>query len=556
MCGFMGCIGASAGADDLLKGLPRLRRRGPDSHKVWSSSDRNVHLLHARLAIIDQDLRAAQPFYSPEFQVAVAFNGEIYNHAELRRLLPEYPFKTSSDTEVIMAVYLQKGTEGFRLLKGMFSIVIVDERRRKVFLLRDAVGKKPLFLMRFSEKVLFGSSLLPLAAASGRPVRIRPELLSDYWEKEFVPPHTTLFDGAEPVLPGRLIELDWNGRIVGSFECRSLSARIYQGEPLADVQKNIRTLLTGAVEKRLDPNHRPALLLSGGIDSTVICSLAADLWRKKGCKEPLALTLGSFLPGTNDELYARYAARRLKMRLTIVRPDLSRLGASVLAALDLQDEPLGMPSFFLLDRLVAAASKYSKILITGDGGDEVFLGYGKPADWYNSWKREGTPACEGLPPWMSEWGVRMAGESLLGHAFPKADRASAERGVELRCPLLDGDLVSYARSLPFEILTHGTRGKALLKDQIRDWPRWFIDRKKIGFAYNLRWLWRLNGYEGLREGIDGHAQAAFGRFLPEPLRRQPSRWSHGEIFKHFTSAWRLLAWSRFLGRVEEAHPQL
>ena len=146
----------------------------------------------------------------------------------------------------------------------------------------------------------------------------------------------------------------------------------------------------------------------------------------------------------------------------------------------------------------------------------------------------------------------MATDSLVGHMLAKADRASAEQGVELRCPLLDWDLVSYARSLPFEILVHGGRMKALLKDQLIDWPQWFLERRKVGFTYNLRWLWGLSNYAGLREAVDDRTVDTFDLYLPKVLRRKPVHWRTIDIFRHFEAAWRLLSWSRFLVRFDSA----
>src|SRR5438874_1686649 len=138
MCGFMGVVGRGG---DVEHGLPWLGRRGPDGHHVWSSADGGVRLLHCRLAIVDTDPRAEQPFRDRNRGITVALNGEIYNYRQLRRELADYPFRTESDTEVIVATYLDHGVDGFRQLNGMFAFVLVDETQRRVLLVRDAVGK-------------------------------------------------------------------------------------------------------------------------------------------------------------------------------------------------------------------------------------------------------------------------------------------------------------------------------------------------------------------------------------------------------------------------------
>jgi asparagine synthetase B (glutamine-hydrolysing) len=237
-----------------------------------------------------------------------------------------------------------------------------------------------------------------------------------------------------------------------------------------------------------------------------------------------------------------------------ITPDIGDFSESVIASLNLQDEPLGMISFFLLERLVNAAAQHGRILLTGDGGDEVFLGYGQPRDWRiekaepATSQRPEVTCGPALPDWFSAWGRDMATNSLVGHGFAKVDRASAEQGVEIRCPLLDWDLVSYARSLPYDLLFPVDRSKSLLKVMLKDWPQWFVERKKVGFVYNIRWFWRVTGHQGLREAIDPEAIVTFERHLPLALRQPPGQWKNQTIFSHFQHVWRLLSWSCFLSR--------
>jgi hypothetical protein len=154
-----------------------------------------------------------------------------------------------------------------------------------------------------------------------------------------------------------------------------------------------------------------------------------------------------------------------------------------------------------------------------------------------------------LPAWMSPWGVEMAGVALAGHGFTKADRASAEQGVELRCPLLDWDVMAYARSLPAARLFPRDTAKSLLKEQLSTWPEWFRERPKMGFTFNLRWLMALRGFAGLRESFVGPLDPALIALLPEPLRGSPSQWRSRDIFRHFSDVWKALAWHRFVQRV-------
>ena len=556
MCGFMGVIGQGV---EVSPGLPWLERRGPDSHAVWSSADGIASLLHCRLAIVDTDPRADQPFHAPALGVTVVLNGEIYNYKELRREFSDYTFRTQSDTEVIVAAYALYGLAGFRRLRGMFSFALFDEKRRRAFLVRDPIGKKPLYLLRRGAILLFGSSVLPLVACAKGGLTLNPAASHFYWDKAYVSADRSVVTQARPVLPGEVVELDWHGAEIGRSPCEPKPDLVYRGEGPAEVHRNIYDLLKLAVDSRLKNNPAPATLLSGGIDSTVVTQLVAERVRDASRSSPLrVLTLGALLPRTKDEYYARYAARQLGIQLQIIRLGKQRLSDAIVHALSVQDEPLGMPSYFLLHQMVEAAAAHGRVLITGDGGDEVFLGYRSPAEWK---KRPNEPSTEspfikvgpGPSEWMGAWARDVTGNTLVGHMFAKVDRASAEQGVEVRCPLLDWSLMCYLRSLPYEIVAGRGNLKSLLKSQLDGWPEWFIERPKLGFAFNLRWRWALSRFEGLRELVTDEAIETFGELVPSELRLHPRNWTTMAITRRFAEAWRLLVWSMFIRRFSEAN---
>jgi asparagine synthetase B (glutamine-hydrolysing) len=510
-------------------------------------------MLHTRLAIVDPDDRARQPFTDGGSRVTVTFNGEIYNYAELRRELDGYPFRTSSDTEVLIAAFLRWGIEGFKRLRGMFSCALVDERAQRVYLVRDPVGKKPLFVASWAGGLWFGSSVLAFVATSRVRPFIRTESLEAFWALTYIPPNDSILRDCSPVAPGEVLVFDFNGKSQGRWSCRPASAQETM-LPKQEALSRLDVLIRQSVIRRLHNNPHPVSLLSGGIDSTVITKCMA----KSGCGS--AITLRSLIPLTLDEGYARYAAWRLRLPLDLVSVGSRPLEEEVAWALDLQDEPLAVLSFFPLALLIRQAKNYGKILLTGDGADEVFLGYGRPADWTDG-KFNGTTDLTAypqlavgpdLPRWMSPWGSFTAGHSLLGHMFVKLDRASAEQGVEARCPLLDWDLIAFVRSLPPEQVFLTNRSKALLKEQLADWPRWFVDRRKLGFPYRLRWLWRMRGFRGLREMIRPEQIEPFRAYLPDELMKRPHNWSNRQIFRNFTTVWKLLTWSKFLDRLRMA----
>ena len=549
----MGVVGAGV---DLERGLPWIGRRGPDGHHVWSSADGNVSLLHCRLAIVDTDPRADQPFRdknrgspSPSMEKFTIIGSSDGN-------FPTIHFTSESDTEVIIAAYVAHGVDGFKQLSGMFAFVLVDEARDSL-LVRDAVGKKPLFVRRAGGALLFGSSVLPLVACGG-DVKLNCDVAQFYWMRGYVCPDASAIDNARPILPGEVLKLDWQGDEIGRQRCEPAPALVYQGEGVEEVRRNIADLLTEAVSRRLENNPDPVALLSGGVDSTVVTSVARDLVARSGRPKPLkVLTLRSLIPFSQDEFYARYAARRFGLRLEIVSPGKGRFFDAIARAFSVQDEPLGMPAYFLLHQMVEAAAQHGRVLLTGDGGDEVFLGYRPPADWrsLNLPTGEESPFVKvgpGPSDWMAPWARDVTGNTLLGHMFAKADRASAEQGVEMRCPLLDWALMCYLRSLPYEIAAGNGRTKPLLKSQLSRWPGWFLERRKLGFAFNLRWRWALTGFDGLRETVHDEAIERFGDLVPRELRRSPRGWTTRAILDHFGDAWRLFVWSAFLNRVSDA----
>ena len=551
-------MGRIGGDFDAERALFWLRRRGPDSQGTWSAENKAVSVLHCRLSIVDEDSRSDQPFRDPVNGIVVALNGEIYNYRSLRRDYADFPFRTESDTEVIVAAYVKEGIAGFKRLNGMFACVLVDERRGRVILARDAVGKKPLFIFATPDALLFGSSLLPLVACSGAEPSIDTKAAAFYWRRGYISPDTAAVEGGRPVPPGTVLEFDFRGHELSCTRIEPAAPIRYGGESAADVERTIHELLVHAVDYRLENNPHPTALLSGGIDSTLVTELTAARLNRGGDKRHLkVITLGSMIPYTQDEYYARFAAKRLGLHLEIVHPARRRLPHAIERAISMQDEPLGMPSYFFLFQLIEAAAPHGKVILTGDGGDEVFLGYRPSTDWqHHELDREdqSSSICvgPGASPWMASWARDATGNTLLGHMFTKLDRASAEQGIEVRCPLLDLPLMNYVRSLPSEMLCNRPSLKRLLKDQLSGWPLWFLERRKLGFAYNLRWHWALTRFAGLREMISQDAIETFASRVPRALQAAPMAWSTQAIFQNFGDAWRLMVWSAFVARLAEA----
>jgi len=554
VCGFIGLIGRDNVAEPALgrlaQGLDWVRRRGPDSHRCWQSAEGRVALGFARLAIVDQDASAHQPLVSSTPPLTGVLNGEIYNYQELRSELATFPFRTQSDTEVLLAAFATWGVKGLTRLRGMFAGAIVDHSDRKVFIFRDPIGKKPLYLCDTTTGLIFGSSILGIRAVHGEHLRLNPHAVNAFWQHEYVLPDESILESCRPVMPGEVWEYDWNGRFVRLHSCRPRVDAV--ANSLEEIREECARLIQQSVARRVHNNPAPVSLLSGGIDSTVVTQTVSRLVHSN------SITLASRLRLSPDERYARYAADRIGVSVQKVRMSLRSVADDVRWSLSLQDEPLGMMSFFMLAHLVKAAKAYGRILLTGDGGDEVFLGYGRASDWMKQTDREDTDdhldltVGPDVPTWMSRWGRFAVRQQLLGHMFPKVDRASAEQGVEIRSPLLDWDLMAFARGLPPSVLLRNGQMKALLKTQLDSWPKSFIERPKVGFTFRLRWFWLTSGFAGARELVSDESVERFRPFLPAPLRKRPQSWSTSAMFQHFKPAWKLMVWTAFERRLAAA----
>ena len=299
MCGFIGRLNLGVPARSLESGLVFLARRGPDSNQLRATTDGRVEFLHALLAIVDRSAGAHQPLVDPESGVMVAFVGEIYNYKELRRELTDYQFRTKSDTEVILAGYLRHGIRWMERLRGMFAIAIADERKRRLFLVRDPVGKKPMFVARWKDGIYFGTTVLAMASGTAAPVHLDTSHLAAWWRDGHFPATTSVLANTEALPPGDVWEFDWQGERVARQRCEPAMVSSAPPRTVAEASEQLTHLLAQAIRRRLDNNPKPIALMSGGIDSTVIGQLLVQQ------TQPAFLSLGSFVPGTFDELYAR-----------------------------------------------------------------------------------------------------------------------------------------------------------------------------------------------------------------------------------------------------------
>jgi asparagine synthase (glutamine-hydrolysing) len=369
MCGILGRFAwASPLQAELVRGaVDHLRHRGPDEGAFWA--DDRFCFGHRRLAIIDL-ASGQQPMGTEDGRLVVTFNGEIYNHAALRRELQEcgHRFRTNSDTEVLLHGYRQWGTGLPDRLVGMFAFAIADRGRGELFLARDAFGEKPLYFVDAPGAVTFASELRPLVALGVSDGRIDTTALNDYLCLNYVPGDATLLAQVR-----RLPPAGW--RIYRGGEAST--ARYWSPRPdaagasvhLEPALEELRDHIDAAVKLALVSDVPVGVFLSGGMDSSLVAESAARQGRLSR-----AYCLDFDEEGYSEWPRAERVARRLGIPLTRVR--LERSAAShFLELVEHADDPLADSSALAVWTISREAARGSKVVLGGDGGDELFGGY-------------------------------------------------------------------------------------------------------------------------------------------------------------------------------------
>ena len=412
MCGIYGYFDRGGGGLDARVEQAMdasLRHRGPDDSGVLSADGAAIG--NRRLSIIDI-AGGHQPFVSDDGRIALVQNGEIFNHVELRAELQRQGVRFAtdhSDTEVLLRLYEREGLNFLPRLNGMFAIAIWDGRdpeNLRLHLVRDRIGVKPLFVHDDGRQVLFGSEIKALLAAlPGRPALDLPAL-QHYLAYNYVPPPFTLFAGIRHVMPGTVLTVDRGGS--QSRRWWSLAAQTPAPQTFSAWQEEFLALLDDAVQLRLRADVPFGAFLSGGVDSSTVVALMA-----RHVREPVrTFCIGFPDPRFDESSYAREAAQRFGAthRERIVQPDMLDDWASVLWHCD---QPHGDASFMPtleVSRLAVGLTPHDglppegatiglarpggagvKVVLTGDGGDELFAGYDKYASFMAD------PALRNLP---------------------------------------------------------------------------------------------------------------------------------------------------------------
>jgi len=369
VCGIVGRFAWDGGLlpEALCGVVDLLAHRGPDDGAFWA--DERFFLGHRRLAIIDL-LSGQQPMASESGDLVVSFNGEIYNHAELREELRGrgQRFRTSSDTEVLLEGYRAWGSDLPRRLIGMFAFAIADRRRRELFLARDAFGEKPLLYVDAPDAVTFASELRPLAALGVAGTDLDPAALGAFLCLNYVPGERTLLSRVRRLPPGSW-RLYAGGRVsTGRHWCARAGAL---GRPAGTEEaiEALRERLDRAVRRSLVSDVPVGLFLSGGMDSSIVAESAARQGRLER-----AWCLDFEEAGYSEWPRAERVARRLGIPLTRVRLG-PEAATDFLRLVEHADDPLADSSALPVWCISREAARANKVVLGGDGGDELFGGY-------------------------------------------------------------------------------------------------------------------------------------------------------------------------------------
>ena len=379
MCGICGELTFGAGsvvrAGVLTSMSERLVHRGPDDEGLFVAGSGRAGLAFRRLKIIDLSAAANQPMSNEDDTVHVVFNGEIYNFRELRGELEGrgHRFRSQADTEVIVHLYEERGPDFVDAIDGMFAIAVWDDRLRRLVLARDRAGKKPLFYYRDERRVVFGSEIKALFAHPGVPVRIDAARIPGLFVHGYVQRPETLYQGVRQVDPATVVVVELDGRIAERGYWRleypdvSASPAVSRGE----ARERVRHLVSGAVAKRLVSDVPLGAFLSGGIDSTIVVGLMSRL-----VTEPVkTFSIGFEGDAAYDETAA---ARRVAERFGTDHTEF-RVRPSAVQLVDRliwhHDGPFGDSSAIPTYLVSELTRQHVTVVLTGDGGDEVFAGY-------------------------------------------------------------------------------------------------------------------------------------------------------------------------------------
>jgi asparagine synthase (glutamine-hydrolysing) len=378
MCGINGIfdIRKKNSPKDLAKMVhtmnDKIIYRGPDAEGLYTYD--NLSMGMRRLSIID--LKSGnQPIYNEDKTIAVVFNGEIYNFQKLRNELESkgHIFTTNSDTEVIVHGYEEYGTDIFDKLDGMYGLSLHDQRKKQIYIARDRMGEKPLHYYKGNEFIIWGSEIKSLLSTGLIDKKINKRALNQYLQLTYIPAPLTIFEGIYKLLPGHYLMVTENGEIkdVEYWSLRNIKDN--NEISYEEAKTKLRGLIETSVRERMVSDVQLGAFLSGGVDSGTIVGLMSKSSDEK---------IKTFTIGFNEKEYDERNEALKVSELNNTEHHVNVLGNqdildSIDEILSSMDEPFADPSILPTYFVSKHASNTVKVVLTGDAGDELFLGYNK-----------------------------------------------------------------------------------------------------------------------------------------------------------------------------------
>jgi asparagine synthase (glutamine-hydrolysing) len=380
MCGIAGVYEYATGRpverQTLLDMLSVIRHRGPDDEGTYQNN--NLAMGMRRLSIIDLP-GGKQPISNEDGSVTVVFNGEIYNYLELREklLARGHRLVTASDTEVIVHLYEELGEDCVRELRGMFAFALWDATRRRLFIARDRLGIKPLYYLEHRGRLIFASEIKAILQHPGVTADLNMEALSHFLSLKYVPAPQTMFAGIHALPPGHAITCDGQKMEVRSYWRLSFARGENYNLPEEECADRLEELLRECVKLHLVSDVPFGAFLSGGVDSSTIVALMSQLLDKP--VKTFSVGFDGDGAGFSELPYARLVSKRYETEHheILVRPcDLTNLAEKVIWHLD---QPIADNACVANYMVAELASRHVKMVLTGEGGDELFAGYARYA---------------------------------------------------------------------------------------------------------------------------------------------------------------------------------
>ncbi len=586
MCGFTGSISVNPIDNSLIEAANKIIDcRGPDSKCSISKSydGYNLNFCFNRLSILDLSEEANQPMYSKEFKTMLMFNGEIYNHAELRKDLENKGFKfftSHSDTETLLIGLSHYGIDFVNKLRGQFAIAFLDERKSKLHLVRDRLGQKPLYYFLDNKNIHFGSSLMSLLKII-KDYEIDENQLYSYLDYGIISSPFTLFKNIFKIMPSEILTIDLDNSIFSKSESKYWQIENFIDDKPFNID-DFHNIFSESIDLRINADVPVANFLSGGIDSTSIIKNLVD-----NKKEVNSFSIYIQEKKYDESNYIKEVVSKydLDHKHTTISADISL--EEITQALDSLDEPYSDPSVVPSYILSREISQRYKVAISGDGGDELLGGYERTAislkkgsflnnlisKFYylyppilgtgNIFLSKSTDLETKYRSFLEDKKlIKLLKVSSPNNTFAdglnykdlnyykklliadykyflpemmmfKIDRTSMANSLEVRSPFVDHKLIEFIMSSKSSYLNPDNPKEILKKYLSDDFSDDFVSRKKQGFVFDVE-SWVFNNIEYIEDKItNGYVVNKLNNKIINLLSLKKSRINGQRIWKLF-----------------------